>query len=222
VNVLAIHENKLYSGNKRGGILVWNTETYEAITSLSDDSITSDYSVRCLIIHNNILYSGIKHDSWPLCRIRIWNTETHEQIYDDGWPITNPNPCNHYVLNNVKLTGGIHCFTLCENELFSGGGDETIRFWANSRSENRILKGHTKGVICLTSSENKLYSGSDDNTIRVWKINNNPNVMKRTLKYLKTSERGDRKRLSEGERKEVDDDYVLQSDEEWATDDDDS
>ena len=48
------------------------------------------------------------------------------------------------------------------------------------------------------------------------------NFIKRKLEHLKTSERGDRKRLSEGERKEVDDDYVLQSDEEWATDEDDS
>jgi F-box/WD-40 domain protein 7 len=233
---LTLHENKLYSGGYDKTIRIWNTETYEEIVTFEHTQAVFSFT-----LHENKLYS-IDRDN----TIRIWNTETYEKIvtvkgysftihenklYIGDWKFIRVWDIETY--EEIATFGrrgmwNVNYLAIHENKLYSGSYrfDTTIRIW-NTETYEAIatLEGHTEGVKCLTLHENKLYScGNDrfDNTIRVWKIDNNPNFIKRKLEHLKTSERGDRKRLSEGERKEVDDDYVLQSDEEWATDEEDS
>ena len=70
----------------------------------------------------------------------------------------------------VGHTRFVRCFTLHENKLYSGSGDNTIRIW-NTETYQQIatLRGHTNDVNCLTLHENKLYS-NNDNTIRIWRV----------------------------------------------------
>jgi len=63
--------------------------------------------VRCLALHENKLYSGSCDKT-----IRIWNTETHEEIA---------------ILRGH--TDVVRCLTLHENKLYSGSYDKTIRIW---------------------------------------------------------------------------------------------
>ena len=62
--------------------------------------------VRCLTIHENKLFSGSWDDT-----IRIWNTETFEEIST--------------LIEHID----VRCLTLSENKLFSGSDDNTIRVW---------------------------------------------------------------------------------------------
>ena len=66
----------------------------------------TDY-VNCLIVHNNILYSG-SYDK----TIRAWNLDTNECI--------------------TALQGHtdrVYCLIVHNNILYSGSGDDTIRAW---------------------------------------------------------------------------------------------
>ena len=156
INCLAIYEDKLYSGSKDNTICVWNTDTYQTITTLIYDyQYAINGSVKCLTIHNNKLYSGCE-DS----RIYVWNIVTYENIK---------------VLNGHLE--GVNCLTIYENKLYSGGNDYAICIWdIDTYKLLSILKGHSSSVNCLTIYENKLYSGSSDCAIRVWDIKTNENI----------------------------------------------
>ena len=118
----------------------------------------------CLTLHENKLYSGSFDKT-----IRIWNTETHEEIATLRGH-TDAVKCLTLHENNIH-TGGVNCLTLHENKLYSGSWDKTIRIWnTETHEEIGILRGHTERVFCLTIRENKLYSGSEDKTIRIWKV----------------------------------------------------
>ena len=67
--------------------------------------------VSCLTLHENKLYSA----SWNKT-IRIWDTETHEEIA---------------TLDAISFvhTHNVTCLTLHENKLYSGSFDKTIRIW---------------------------------------------------------------------------------------------
>ena len=65
------------------------------------------WSVNCLIVHNNILYSGSGDET-----IRAWNLDTNECI--------------------TALRGHtyrVYCLIVHNNILYSGSVDETIRAW---------------------------------------------------------------------------------------------
>ena len=63
--------------------------------------------VFCLVVHNNILYSG----SWDKT-IRAWNLDTNECI-----------------TVSRGHTWGVFCLVVHNNILYSGSGDKTIRAW---------------------------------------------------------------------------------------------
>ena len=63
--------------------------------------------VRCLIVHNNLLYSG----SWDRT-IRAWNLDTNECI-----------------TALQGHTSHVYCLIVHNNILYSGSGDKTIRAW---------------------------------------------------------------------------------------------
>ena len=105
--------------------------------------------VECLIVHNNILYSG----SWDKT-IRAWNLDTNECI--------------------TALQGHTHwvnCLIVHNNMLYSGSYDKTIRVWNLDTNECiTAFQGHTSFVNCLIVHNNILYSGGGDKTIRAWKL----------------------------------------------------
>ena len=105
--------------------------------------------VNCLIVHNNILYSGSRDHT-----IRAWNLDTNECI--------------------TALQGHtsyVKCLIVHNNILYSGSGDGTIRAWNLDTNECiTALQGHTKWVNCLIVHNNILYSGSSDYTIRAWQL----------------------------------------------------
>ena len=86
VETLLIHNNKLFVGSDDRSIHVFDTETHQLITSLSGHSHETTFNsegylgkhvhcgVRCMVVHNNKLYSG--GDDW---NIRVWNTETYKE-----------------------------------------------------------------------------------------------------------------------------------------------
>ena len=129
------------------------TPLYTEIATLEGHTSLPPNHVLCLTLHENKLYSGGCDST-----IRIWNTETYEEI--------------------ATLRGHtniVRCLTIHENKLYSGSCDKTIRIWAEgtnteTHEEIAILRGHTDVVRCLTIHENKLYSGSYDKTIRIWKV----------------------------------------------------
>ena len=129
-----------------GGFL--KTPQYTHITTLRGHT----EFVRCLILHENTLYSGSDDRT-----IRVWGgIGTHTETYEE---IATLEGHNSWVL----------CLTLHENKLYSGSGDGSIRIWNIETYETiATLRGHTNWVTCLTLHENKLYSGSRDNTIQVW------------------------------------------------------
>ena len=134
-----------------GGLLP--TPLYTEIATLRGHTT---HGVSCLTLHENKLYSGSDDKT-----IRIWNTETHEEIA---------------ILRGH--TDCVNCLTLHENKLYSGsGGENTIFIW-NTETHEYIatLEGHTDNVKCLAYHENKLYSGSKDNTIRIWNTETNEEV----------------------------------------------
>ena len=105
--------------------------------------------VSCLIVHNNILYSGSEDRT-----IRAWNLDTNECI-----------TALRGHTNNVR------CLIVHNNILYSGSWDNTIRAWNLDTNECiSALRGHTNYVICLIIHNNILYSGSVDNTIRAWQL----------------------------------------------------
>lgn len=83
IECLLIHNNKLFVGSDDSLIHVFDTKTDTFITSLSGHSHETTFSsegylgehlpcgVRCMVVHNNKLYSG--GDDW---NIRVWNTKT--------------------------------------------------------------------------------------------------------------------------------------------------
>jgi len=83
-------------------------ERYEEIATLRGHiEKINNYPVSCLNINENKLFSG----SWD-GTIRIWNTETYEEISTlEGH------------------TGSVSCLTHHENKLYSGSFDKTIRVW---------------------------------------------------------------------------------------------
>ncbi len=195
VDCLTFHENKMYSGGGTyGNIRIWNTETYEEITTLRKDG---HGGVNCLYAqaHENRLFSGGGDET-----IRIWNTETYELVATLRGH-TNGVNCLCAQAHDNKLYSGsvdstiriwnteapyeeiatlrgnahpVRCLTLHENKLFSGGAyDGSIRIWnTETYEEIATLRGHTGCVHCLCAQahENKLFSGSDDKTIRIWNI----------------------------------------------------
>ena len=65
------------------------------------------YSVKCLIVHNNILYSGSRDKT-----IRAWNLDTNECI-----------------ATLQGHTSNVLCLIVHNNILYSGSLDKTIRAW---------------------------------------------------------------------------------------------
>ena len=105
--------------------------------------------VFCLIVHNNILYSG-SHDG----TIRAWNLDTNECI-----------------ATLQGHTSYVNCLIVHNNILYSGSADNTIRAWNLDTNECiATLQGHTDSVYCLIVHNNILYSGSSDKTIRAWQL----------------------------------------------------
>ena len=103
------------------------------------------YSVYCLTVWNNHLYSG----SWDKT-IRKWNSKGE---------------CVGVLKGH---TDSVECLTVWNNHLYSGSEDKTIRKWNSSGECVKVLEGHTDSVWCLTVWNNHLYSGSSDETIRKW------------------------------------------------------
>ena len=101
------------------------TPLYTEIATLRGHTNPPTNHMPCLILHENKLYSG-SYDK----TIRIWNTETHEEIA---------------ILRGH--TGYVRCLTLLKNKLYSGSDDKTIRVWnTETHEEIGILRGHTNTV----------------------------------------------------------------------------
>ena len=118
------------------------------------------FHYKCLIHHKNKLYSvGDTYDD----TIRIWNTETHEEIG---------------ILKGHESC--VKCLVICENILYSGSSDCTIRSWDMDTCREIAVYGitcysnfgerpsHTSSISSIALHGNKLYSGSFDKTIRIW------------------------------------------------------
>ena len=85
IECLLIHNNKLFVGSDDSLIHVFDTKTDKLITLLGGHSHETTFSsegylgehlpcgVRCMVVHNNKLYSG--RDDW---NIRVWNTKTYK------------------------------------------------------------------------------------------------------------------------------------------------
>ena len=101
---LSLH---LLFGSIWGSFMKIPTCTHLHTLELNTNSLT------CLTHFDNKLYfgSGGGFAYWDNT-IRIWNTETHEEIA---------------ILEGH--TECVHCFTLHENKLYSGSDDNTIRIW---------------------------------------------------------------------------------------------
>ena len=85
------------------------TPLYTEIATLEGlHYIQNTGSVRRLAIHENKLYSAGSSDK----TIRIWNTETHEEIG---------------ILRGH--TECVNCLAIHENKLYSGSYDKTLRIW---------------------------------------------------------------------------------------------
>ena len=78
--------------------------------------------VQCLVVNNNILYSGSSDKT-----IRAWNLDTNECI-----------------TALQGHTNDVHCLIVHNNILYSGSGDRTIRAWNLDTNECiTALQGHT-------------------------------------------------------------------------------
>ena len=151
------HKNKLYSVGDTydNTIRIWNTETHEEIGILKGH----DSCVKCLVIHENILYSGSSD-----CSIRSWDMDTCSEIAVYG--IT----CYSNFGERPSHTSCISSIALHGNKLYSASsGDKTIRIWnTETHTQIAILKDVGR-VECIAVNKTKLYSGSGwDNTIRIW------------------------------------------------------
>jgi F-box/WD-40 domain protein 7 len=127
--------------------------------------------VHCLAFHDNKLYSG---GGYRDRTIRIWNTETYEQIavLEGGEEMSNIiiNDNKMYVAFKEERSGRLmnDVGELLDDDVVSFGY-KTIRIWnTDTFEEIATLRGHKYGKVCITIHNNKLFSGGGDNTIRVW------------------------------------------------------
>jgi len=127
--------------------------------------------VLCLTHDGNKLYSG---GGYRDRTIRIWNTETYEQIavLEGGEEMSNIiiNDNKMYVAFKEERSGRLmnDVGELLDDDVVSFGY-KTIRIWnTDTFEEIATLRGHKYGKVCITLHDNKLFSGGGDNTIRVW------------------------------------------------------
>ena len=105
--------------------------------------------VSCLIVHNNVLYSGSDDNT-----TRAWSLDANECI-------TTLQGHTSYAQRLIA-----HNSVLC-----SGSDDRTIRAWSLDANECiTALRGHADWVRCLIAHNDILYSGSWDKAIRVWSL----------------------------------------------------
>lgn len=150
----------LASGSYDNTIKLWNTTTWDLITTLtqrhSKTHLHSDSKVFCLAFNtkNPQLASGsgsLDHHS-----INIWDANTGEVLIElfghTGW------------VTSLAFDS--------DNHLATGSVDKTIKIWDAETGELiRTLHGHEDFVECLAfDSENLLASGSKDNTVKLWDI----------------------------------------------------
>jgi len=152
------HKNKLYSVDDTSyddTISIWNTETHVEIGLLKGH----DSCVNCLVICENILYSGSDD-----CTIRSWDMETCREIAVYG--ITSYSNFEE----RPSHTSSISSIALHGNKLYSASsGDKTIRIWnTETHTQIAILKDVGR-VKCIAVNKTKLYSASlDYKIIRIW------------------------------------------------------
>ena len=161
IGLMVVNKSNLYCSitgitGITGTIRIWNTDTYEEITSLEVTPPVTD----CMTIDDNKLYS-VHQDS----TIRIWSTETHKQI-----------GC---IKNICKY---IRCIIVNKNKLYClGYHNGIVDVWNTETLEIITSLEHSKSVVpvCITIENNYLYSGcvntkSYESTICGWKVNDFP------------------------------------------------
>lgn len=152
-----LYEKKSYlvSGSFDYTIKVWNLNNNKCEASFYNDSIILCINI---YINNNIPYIICGNSNYS---IKIWNFKTKL--------------CEKDIFGHNDW---VNCLFIFKNELISGSGDSTIKFWNFNGKCLKTLKYHSKSINCLycfTSSINNnsyLVSGSDDKLIKIYNMNN--------------------------------------------------
>lgn len=148
----------LVSGSHDNTLKLWNTTTWDLITTLthrhSNTYLYPDSAIFCLALNsrNPQIATGAQDKS-----IIIWSLNTGEVLKE--------------ILDSHENSVISLAFD-SDNHMASGSRDKTIKIWDAETGELiRTLHGHDDFVECLAfDSKNLLASGSKDNTVKLWDI----------------------------------------------------
>lgn len=152
MSILLLDSDTLISAARESTIRVWNTSTYQTITTLQEHF----GSVFCLATDDThqFLVSGAEDTS-----ICVWKTPS--------WEYQGKLEGHSKPVNLVHIEKSV---------LISGSVDRTIRIWnLVSMKQTAVLSGHSDYIktISLSRDGRYLVSGSADKTLRVWSTDSN-------------------------------------------------
>jgi WD40 repeat protein len=190
--------DRLVSCGADGAIILWNTETGQALWQVGHGMQSALNGVVFTPDERQIISAGIDNT------VRIWEATSGGQIETRNVPqgiwALNVSPDGRWLgyqthengVNQVKLwdlsnkqagpvlaTLGVGQYSLVfssdSQRLVTGGADGKVRVWeVASGRELQSLSGHTstvKSVVFLP--DGRLASGSEDGTIRIWQTRRN-------------------------------------------------
>jgi WD40 repeat protein len=188
VTALVVIENVLYSGDFKGFVIKWKIDNgevlhvfprtninfvrtfawkYQELYSGSGDATVVKWNLtagepiaifagRNRVLRSAVLWNNLVIDAGDNEEIRAWDTS-----------INSVEPFRTL----TEHTGSINCLLVCEDFLFSGSSDTTVRHWnLTIWSIVRVLTGHTGTISTLTSDDEHLYSAGFDLVIKKWNM----------------------------------------------------
>ncbi len=185
--VVSMSDGCIVSGSGDGKIIVWDSNTGEALSILSGLKGRVD----CI----TVLPEGQIASSAKDCAVHIWKLACPEHptvlrghksritcisYLQDGriasgskdgtiriWDMANPIQPDEV----LEHKGGVTCMAVFPNgDIVSGSADSNVRIWSLTDIERpTVLLGHKRTVTCISSlPDGRIASGSDDGTICIW------------------------------------------------------
>lgn len=147
-DILVINENKVVSVSQDNSMTIWNLETNNIDTYLTEHTA----AINCVAsLPGERFVSGSQDNT-----LKIWN------LYSKRSELT-----------LTGHEGPIRCIlVLSKRHIISGSSDRTLRLW-NTKTGicEFIFKGHTGGITCIDRlDEDRFVTGSEDYKLMVWNI----------------------------------------------------
>jgi WD40 repeat protein len=149
VTCIQFDDELIVAGGEDSGINIWDFETYEKISNLSEQ----ERMITCLKLTKNKLFSG----TWDGA-LTVWKRFIRGR-FQRLFSVTDP-----YSLTSVlclAYNNGKYCLT--------GSLDNVIRIYDITSGQERYkLRGHENSVLSLQFDKEKIVSASEDRTLKVW------------------------------------------------------